>query len=63
MIGQIIAGIYLRELYEVGQQIRVGDVEGVIEEIGTVKTILLTDDGELVTLCNRLLLARRVVSR
>ncbi|MNY62245.1 hypothetical protein D3C86_1990290 [compost metagenome] len=63
MVGQIIAGIYLRELYEVGQQIRVGDVEGVIEEIGTVKTILLTDDGELVTLCNRLLLARRVVSR
>ncbi|MNJ78095.1 hypothetical protein D3C77_757500 [compost metagenome] len=63
MVGQIIAGIYLRELYEVGQQIRVGDVEGVIEEIGTVKTILLTDDGELVTLCNRLLLARRVISR
>ena len=63
VVGQIIAGIYLRELYEVGQQIRVGDVEGVIEEIGTVKTILLTDDGELVTLCNRLLLARRVVSR
>ncbi|MCC6075527.1 mechanosensitive ion channel domain-containing protein [Pseudomonas sp. GCM10022188] len=63
VVGQIIAGIYLRELYEVGQQIRVGEVEGVIEEIGTVKTILLTDEGELVTLCNRLLLARRVSSR
>ncbi|MOA17344.1 Mechanosensitive ion channel [compost metagenome] len=63
VVGQIIAGIYLRELYEVGQQIRVGEVEGVIEEIGTVKTILLTDDGELVTLCNRLLLSRRVSSR
>ena len=63
VVGQIIAGIYLRELYEVGQQIRVGDVEGVIEEIGTVKTILLTDEGELVTLCNRLLLTRRVSSR
>lgn len=63
VVGQIIAGIYLRELYEVGQQIRVGDVEGVIEEIGTVKTILLTDDRELVTLCNRLLLSRRVISR
>jgi len=63
VVGQIIAGIYLRELYEVGQQIRVGEVEGVIEEIGTVKTILLTDEGELVTLCNRLLLSRRVSSR
>ncbi len=63
VVGQIIAGIYLRELYEVGQQVRIGEVEGVIEEIGTVKTILLTEDGELVTLCNRLLLTRRVTSR
>ncbi|MGN5788108.1 mechanosensitive ion channel family protein, partial [Pseudomonas aeruginosa] len=34
--GQIIAGIYVRELYEVGQQVKVGDVEGTIEEKGTV---------------------------
>ncbi|MCQ4346540.1 mechanosensitive ion channel family protein [Pseudomonas stutzeri] len=63
VVGQIIAGIYLRELYEVGQRIRVGEIEGVIEEIGTVKTILLTEGDELVTLCNRLLLTRRVSSR
>ncbi len=63
VVAQIVAGIYLRELYEVGQQIRVGEVEGCIEEIGTVKTILLADDGELVTLSNSLLLSQQVRSR
>jgi len=31
--GQILAGIYVRELYQVGQEVRVGEVEGQIEEI------------------------------
>ncbi|MBV4537145.1 MULTISPECIES: mechanosensitive ion channel family protein [Pseudomonas] len=61
--GQILAGIYVRELYQVGQQVRIGEVEGQIEEIGTVKTTLLTDDGELVSLSNRELLEQRVDSR
>lgn len=47
--GQIIAGIYVRELFQVGQQVQIGDTEGQIEEIGTVKTTLLTDEGELVS--------------
>ncbi len=61
--GQILAGIYVRELYEVGQQVKIGEVEGQIEEIGTVKTVLLTDDGELVSVANRTLLEQRVSSR
>ncbi|WP_043307354.1 mechanosensitive ion channel domain-containing protein [Pseudomonas sp. ML96] len=61
--GQILAGIYVRELYQVGQQVRIGEVEGQIEEIGTVKTVLLTEDGELVSVANRTLLEQRVSSR
>jgi len=61
--GQILAGIYVRELYEVGQQVKIGDVEGQIEEIGTVKTVLLTEEGELVSVANRTLLEQRVSSR
>ncbi|MGE1115860.1 mechanosensitive ion channel domain-containing protein, partial [Priestia megaterium] len=49
--------------YQVGQQVRIGEVEGQIEEIGTVKTTVLTDDGELVSLANRSLLEQRVDSR
>ncbi|MCS3467165.1 small-conductance mechanosensitive channel [Pseudomonas sp. JUb42] len=63
LASQILAGIYVRELYQVGQHVRVGGVEGQIEEIGTVKTTLLTDDGELVSLSNRILLDQQVSSR
>lgn len=61
--SQILAGIYVRELFQVGQQVSVGEVEGQIEEIGTVKTILLTDSGELVSVANRVMLEQRVNSR
>lgn len=61
--AQIIAGIYVRELYQVGQEVKVGDIEGQIEEIGTVKTILLTDEGDLISVANRTLLDQRVTSR
>jgi len=61
--GQIIAGIYVRELYQVGQHIQVGEVRGQIEEIGTAKTTLQTDEGEWVSIANRTLLEQRVSSR
>jgi len=65
LVSQILAGIYVRELYEVGQRIRLEglDLNGEIEEIGTAKTLLLTDDGELVSIANRVLLEQRVGSR
>jgi len=46
----------VRELYQPGDRIKVAGVEGVVEEIGTVKTQILSDDGELVSLANRLLI-------
>ncbi|CEG51927.1 MAG: transporter [Pseudomonas sp. BICA1-14] len=63
LVSQILAGIYVRELYEVGQRVCLADIEGQIEEIGTVKTLLLTDDGELTSVANRVLLEQRVGSR
>ncbi|UEG59692.1 mechanosensitive ion channel family protein [Stutzerimonas chloritidismutans] len=63
LVSQILAGIYVRELYEVGQRVCLADIEGQIEEIGTVKTLLLTDDGELTSVANRVLLEQRVDSR
>ncbi len=61
--SQIIAGIYVRELYEIGQQIKVGEVEGRIEEMGTVKTILVSETGEWFYIANRVLLEQQVMSR
>ena len=60
---QILSGIYVREMFEVGQTVRIGEIEGQIEEIGTVKTVLLTDDGELVSVANAQLLEQSVSSR
>ena len=60
IVTQILAGIYIRELYEVGDRIRMGDEEGVIDEIGTVKTSLVDDDGRLVSVPNTTLLEQRV---
>lgn len=60
--SQIIAGIYVRELYELGQQVSLDEVAGTIEEMGTVKTIIRTEQGELVYLANRTLLERHVKS-
>jgi len=59
-VSQIIAGIYVRELYEVGDRITVGELEGSIEEIGTVKTSILTDDGQLVSIANNTLTSEKV---
>lgn len=61
--AQILAGIYVRELYRVGDTLKIGELEGQIEAIGTVKTLLLTEEGELVSLANRTLLEERVGSR
>ncbi|MBA1262148.1 mechanosensitive ion channel family protein [Stutzerimonas sp. NM35] len=65
LVSQILAGIYVRELYGVGQRVRLDglELEGEIEEIGTAKTQLLTDDGERVSIANRVLLEQRVDSR
>ena len=65
LVSQILAGIYVRELYVVGQHVRLEglDLEGEIEEIGTAKTQLLTDAGERVSIANRVLLEQRVDSR
>jgi hypothetical protein len=60
IVGQILAGVYIRELYQVGDRIRVADVEGVVDEIGTVKTTLIDDQGAIISISNRTLLDERV---
>lgn len=63
LASQILAGIYVRDLYEVGQVVEIDGIQGEIEEIGTVKTTLVTDDGQLISVANRVLLEKRVSSR
>lgn len=60
VVSEIIAGIYVRELYQVGDRIRMDGLEGVVEEIGTVKTQVMDDEGQLVSVSNRSLIEQRV---
>jgi hypothetical protein len=45
--GNIIALHYVRQRYRVGQTIRIGDVRGVITEIGTTEVVVDTDDAHV----------------
>lgn len=63
LVSEILAGVYVRELYQVGDEIVLGEVRGTIEEIGTVKTLILDDSQTLISVANRQLLEQRVDRR
>lgn len=44
--GNVIAGVYVRDLYKPGTQLKVAGVEGQLVQVGTVSTALSADDGK-----------------
>ncbi|MDN5698363.1 MAG: mechanosensitive ion channel family protein, partial [Rubrobacter sp.] len=56
--GNIAAGRYVQEDLSVGDEIRVEDIEGVIEELGHSSITLRAEDGYLYRVPNRTLLER-----
>jgi len=56
----IMAGVYARDLYKEGDQIKVGDVEGIVEQVGTVKTTIKCKNGSRVSLANTVLITSTV---
>lgn len=50
--ANIIAGTYVREMYQEDDTVKVGGIEGRIVSIGSVKTIVETSGGEEVSLPN-----------
>lgn len=63
LVSQILAGIYVRELYVAGQHVKLGELEGTLEVVGTVKTLLVDAKGEYLYIPNRMLLEQSVRSR
>jgi hypothetical protein len=45
--ANILAGTYVRELYEPGERIRLQGVEGTIQFIGATKTVIAHGDGDI----------------
>ncbi|MEM8983315.1 MAG: mechanosensitive ion channel domain-containing protein [Pseudomonadota bacterium] len=58
--GNIVAGVYARDLYEPGRKIRVGETSGEIVEVGATSLIVRTPDNTTVTIPNRRLLDEQV---
>lgn len=58
--ANIVAGVYVRDLYQSGDSIQVGSIEGILESVGTVKTQITQKDGTLISLANSSLVKTQV---
>lgn len=60
--GQVIAGMYARELYQPGTVIEVSQVRGRLLEIATTNTLIETSDGIIACVSNKEMLSAHVNS-
>ena len=58
--GNIVAGVYARDLYEPGTRIRYGDVAGTVIEVTSTSLVLQVTDEKRITVPNSLLLDQEV---
>lgn len=62
LVKNMLAGLYVKEIYQLGQQIRLETYQGTLESIDTFKATIVTED-EVVTVPNSLLIEEVVASR
>ena len=60
--GQVIAGMYARELYQPGTTIEVRQVRGRLLEIATTNALIEISDGSIACISNKELLSAQVYS-
>ncbi len=58
--GNIIAGLYARDLFPPGDKITVGEITGRVIEVSTTNTLLELDDGTTYTVPNSVLVENQV---
>lgn len=58
--GSVIAGAYVRELYQPGDIIRIGKVEGTVLEVGSTSIIIEQAEGNSIAVPNRKVLDEQV---
>ena len=54
--SHILAGVYARELYKVGDHIKLNEIDGSLQRIGTVKTEIKLANGNVVSIANGVLI-------
>ena len=58
--GNVVAGVYARELYLPGSSIKIGDLAGEVIEIGSTALIIKTEEGKKITIPNSQLIDSQV---
>lgn len=58
--GSVVAGVYVRELFQVGDTIKVGEVKGAVVEVGSTSVLIQAADGVCTSIPNRQLLDEQV---
>ncbi|KGJ87029.1 mechanosensitive ion channel family protein [Colwellia psychrerythraea] len=63
MAQEIVAGVYLREMYQVGDSIEVKDINGTLASIGSVASKVMGEGESMTTVPNTFLLANKVTKQ
>lgn len=63
MAQEIVAGVYLREMYQIGDNIEVKDIKGTLASIGSVASKVMGEGESMTTLPNTFLLANKVTKQ
>lgn len=63
MAQEIVAGVYLREMYQVGDNIEVKDIKGTLASIGSVASKVKGEGESMTTVPNTFLLANKVTKQ
>ena len=63
MAQEVVAGVYLREMYQVGDSIEVKDIKGTLASIGSVASKIMGEGESITTVPNTFLLANKVTKQ
>tara|TARA_R110001583_G_scaffold1916_4_gene14515 strand:- start:469 stop:1293 length:825 start_codon:yes stop_codon:yes gene_type:complete len=63
MAQEIVAGVYLRDMYQTGDNIEVQEVKGALVSIGSVATKVIGENETIITVPNTFLLANKVTKQ
>lgn len=58
--GQMVSGVYLKDLVQAGDRVEVDGLRGVVVEVGSIKTTLSLDDGRQLSVPNKRLLEHNI---
>lgn len=61
LVGNIVASYYVKQMYEVGSRVRVGNTAGEIKQITNMATIIKTEQGD-VTMPNKEFVTTRITA-